>query len=239
MEVFLQGMVQGLTEFLPVSSSGHLVLMSELFGFRGDLPFVAFLHLGTFFAVFLFTFKKIIFALKRPRIILMLIASTIPAGIVWIFFKDALEKSFRPGILPITFSITATFLVIGSAKFGKKKMEDMNILDAIVIGLFQALALFPGISRSGMTISAALLLGYDPEDSVYYSFLLSLPATFAGGILNLKGAGAQATAGLLSSLFFGLLALFLVKRSAISRKFHLFSYYLFIVAVISYYGVML
>ena len=238
MDAFLQGMVQGLTEFLPISSSGHLVLMSELFGFRGDLPFVAFLHLGTFLAVLIFTFKKLIFAFRSPKIILMLIISTIPAGIVWIIFKRAVENSFKPEILPITFSLTAAFLVIGSARFGNKKMENMNAIDALIIGVFQAFALLPGISRSGMTISSALLLGYDPEDSVYYSFLLSLPATLAGGVLNLKGAGAHATAGLLSSLFFGLLALFLVKKSTISRKFHLFSYYLFFIAVISYYGVM-
>ncbi len=233
----VQGMVQGLTEFLPVSSSGHLVLFSYLFGLRGDLPFVAFLHLGTFFAVFIFTFKKIIFVLKKPLLIIMLVISTIPAGIVYMIFKDSVEKSFNPKTLPLAFSVTALFLMFASIRTGEKKMEDVSILDATLIGIAQAFALFPGISRSGMTISAALLLGYKGEDAVYYSFLLSLPATLVGGIMNIEGAGAQATLGLISSLLFGLLALFLVKRIVNVGKFHLFSYYLSFVAILTYFEV--
>ena len=237
MGAFVQGIVQGLSEFLPISSSGHLVLFSYLFGLRGDLPFVAFLHLGTFVAVFLFTIKKIFLALRRPWLLFVLIISTIPAGVVYILFKDAVEESFNPKNLPLMFSITAAILLLASVKSGDKKMVKMSVLDATIIGIAQAFALFPGISRSGMTISAALLLGYDREDAVYYSFLLSLPATFAGGVLNIKGAGAQATLGLVSSLVFGLLALFLVKKIVRVGKFHMFSYYLMFVSLISYFGV--
>lgn len=237
MGAFIQGIVQGLSEFFPISSSGHLVLFSHLFGLRGDLPFVAFLHLGTFFAVFLFTIKKIILALKKPWLLLVLIISTIPAGAVYFLFKDVVEESFNPKNLPLMFSITSTILLIASVKEGKKKMVKMSLLDATIIGFAQAFALFPGISRSGMTISAALLLGYEREDAVYYSFLLSLPATLAGGILNIKGAGAQATLGLISSLIFGLLALFLIKKIVSIGKFHIFAYYLTFVALISYFGV--
>ncbi len=236
MDAFLQGIVQGLTEFLPVSSSGHLVLMS-LFGFRGDLPFVAFLHLGTFFAVLAFTFKELLKVLRNLRLIVALIVSTAPAALVWILFKDAVERSFNPRVLPLTFSVTALFLLLASVKSGNKRMEDITFLDALIIGVFQAFALLPGISRSGMTISAALLLGYSPESAVYYSFLMSLPATLAGGILNVEGAGTQAMLGLVSSLLFGLLALFLVRKAVFSGKFHLFSYYLVAVSIFAYFGV--
>jgi undecaprenyl-diphosphatase len=237
MGAIIQGTIQGLTEFLPISSSGHLVLFSYLFGLRGDLPFVALLHLGTFFAVLIFTSKKILYVLMRPKIILMLIISTIPAGIVWVLFKDAVEKSFNAKLLPLTFSITASFLLLASVVKGNKKMDDMGIVDALIIGIAQAFALLPGISRSGMTISAALLLGYEAEDSIYYSFLLSLPTTFAGGILNIEGAGAQGILGLIFSFAFGLLALFLVKKAVKTGEFHLFSYYLSFVAFLSYFGV--
>ncbi len=237
MGAFIQGIVQGLSEFFPISSSGHLVLFSYMFGFRGDLPFVAFLHLGTFIAVFLFTLKKIILALKKPWLLFMLIISTIPAGVVYLLFKDTVEESFNPRNLPLMFSITAAILLVASVKNGSKKMINMSILDATIIGLAQAFALFPGISRSGMTISAALLLGYEGEDSVYYSFLLSLPATLAGGILNIKGVGGQATLGLVSSLLFGLLALFLVKKIVKVKKFHAFAYYLVLVSTLSYFEV--
>ncbi len=238
MGAFIQGIVQGLSEFFPISSSGHLVLFSYMFGLRGDLPFVAFLHLGTFIAVFFFTLKKIILAFKKPWLLLVLTISTIPAGAVYFLFKDSVEKSFNPKNLPLMFSITATVLLIASVKDGSKKMVKMSILDATIIGLAQAFALFPGISRSGMTISTALLLGYEGEDAVYYSFLLSLPATLAGGILNIKGVGGQeATLGLVSSLLFGLFALFLVKKIVKVKKFHAFAYYLAFVSILSYFEV--
>ena len=237
MGAFVQGIVQGLSEFFPISSSGHLVLFSYMFGLRGDLPFVAFLHLGTFIAVFIFTFKKIILAFKKPWLLLVLTISTIPAGAVYFIFKDTVEKSFNPKNLPLMFSITAAILLIASVKEGNKKMIDMSILDATIIGLAQAFALFPGISRSGMTISTALLLGYEGEEAVYYSFLLSLPATLGGGVLNIKGVGGQATLGLVSSLLFGLLALFLVKKIVKIKKFHSFAYYLAFVSILSYFEV--
>lgn len=237
MGAFVQGIVQGLSEFLPISSSGHLVLFAYLFGLRGDLPFVAFLHLGTFVAVFFFTIKKIFLALRKPWLLFVLIISTIPAGVVYFAFKDTVEEAFNPKNLPLMFSITAAILLMASVRDGNKKMVNMSVLDATIIGLAQAFALFPGISRSGMTISAALLLGYSREDAVYYSFLLSLPVTLAGGILNIKGAGAQAFLGLVSSLVFGLLALFLVKKIVRVGKFHLFSYYLVFISFITYFEV--
>ena len=235
MDAIIQGTVQGLTEFLPVSSSGHLELLSKLFGMRGDLPFVAFLHLGTFFAVFIFTFKHILKVLRSFKLLSLLFVSTIPAVLVGVLFEDLIEKIFNPSVLPYSFTITAALLVIGSSQRGKKRMEEMDVWDALLIGVAQAIAIIPGISRSGSTIAAALILGYSPEDSLYYSFLMSLPVTFGAGILKFQGAGASALVGLTFSFLFGLLALFLIRFSIIKDKFHVFSYYLLSIAALSFF----
>ncbi len=236
MDAIIQGILQGLTEFLPISSSGHLELASRLFGFRGGIDFVAALHLGTFFAVFIFSFKKLIFALKRPRLILALFISTLPAFVVGVFLEDAIEKFFNYTILPYSFALTALFLLLGSASNGNKKMEDMNFVDALVIGLFQAAAVVPGLSRSGLTIASAMYLGYGMEDALYYSFLMSLPVTFGAGILKFQGAGNAALVGFFFSFIFGLLALFLLRTSVYKEKFHLFGYYLIFVSLVSYFA---
>ncbi len=234
MGAVIQGIVQGLTEFLPISSSGHLEVFSKVFGFRGDLSFVALLHLGTFFAVFIFAFKKLVFAFKKPWVLFMLFISTLPAVIFGMLFEDVVEKSFNAEILPITFSITAFFLLIGSVSSGRKKMEEMSWIEALLIGFAQLLALFPGISRSGMTISAALLLGYTFEDALYYSFLMALPVTLGAGILKFQGAGTPGLVGLVFSFLFGLLALFLLKKSVYLGKLHVYGYYLVGVSLVSF-----
>ena len=235
MDAVFQGIVQGLTEFLPVSSSGHLELFSLLFGFRGDLSFVAFLHLGTFIAVLIFSFKKLLYVFEKPMIMAMLIISTIPAVVFGLIFEEMIEKSFNPKVLPVTFSITAAFLLLGSVMDGKKKMEEMHWVDALLIGFAQVLALVPGISRSGMTIAAALILGYDLEDSLYYSFLMALPVTLGAGLLKFQGAGTPGLVGLTFSFLFGLLALFLLRKSVYSCKLHYFGYYLIGVSLISFF----
>ncbi len=235
MEAFIQGLVQGLTEFLPVSSSGHLVFLSKVFGFRGDLSYVAMLHLGTFFAVFIFTFKKLMYVLKRWKLIVMLMISTIPAAIVGVFFENYVEEVFSYSVLPLSFSLTAVFLLFASVFNGKKAMDDMTWWDALIIGIAQAIAVIPGLSRSGLTIAAAIIIGYRREDALYYSFLMSLPVTFGAGVLNFEGAGASGLVGLLFSFIFGLLALFLLKKIVIMNKFHLFGYYLLVIAMISYF----
>jgi len=235
MEAFIQGLVQGLTEFLPVSSSGHLVFLSKIFGFRGDLSYVAMLHLGTFFAVFIFTFQKLLYVLKRWKLILMLIISTIPAAVVGVFFENYVEEAFNYSVLPLSFSLTAVFLLFASVFDGKKSMDDMTWWDALIIGISQAVAVVPGISRSGLTIAAAIMIGYKREDALYYSFLMSLPVTLGAGVLNFEGAGASGLVGLIFSFLFGLLALFLLKKIVVTNKIHLFGYYLLIIAMTSYF----
>ncbi len=231
----IQGIVQGLTEFLPISSSGHLVFLGDLFGLRSDLAFVAFLHLGTFLAVFIFSFKNLIRVLKRPRLLIPLSISTLPAVVVGLWFGDAVESSFRISVLPITFSITAAFLGLSRGRSGSKKMEDMSIFDALMIGLAQALAVFPGISRSGLTIATAMLLGYDWKESMYYSFLLSLPVILGAGLLESGKMNFHALPGFISAFVFGMVGLYMVKFLIEKRTFHLFGYYLVMIAILTYF----
>lgn len=192
----LLGLIQGLTEFLPVSSSGHLVLAQTLLpGF--DAPpaaFDALLHGGTMMAVVAYFYRdilKIISDLKRPaeggfRMPALLIVGSIPIGVLGVFYLDAIESLFTsPKIASIGLLITAGLLTV-ALRFGKgnKQLNEMIMKNALLIGCFQALAIVPGISRSGATISIALVLGFAGTEAARFSFLLSLPAIAGAMILE-------------------------------------------------------
>ena len=192
LEAVILGVVQGLTEFLPVSSSGHLVLMQKMFGINEPgLFFDTMLHFGTLMAVFAVLWKDIWEILKKPVQSLtgFLILATIPAVIAAFLFKDVIENIFITGkFLGICFIITAALLT-AAEKLSRKKTPDneekkMNYLDALVIGLMQAIAIPPGISRSGATISGALFRKLDRDFAARFSFLLSIPAILGAVLLQ-------------------------------------------------------
>jgi undecaprenyl-diphosphatase len=206
-ESIILGIIQGLTEFLPVSSTAHLVIIPELLGWKSgllnSLTFDVALHLGTLLAVVTYFFKDTIdlisgfvrgiyrrdFAAdKRARFSLLVFLGTIPAGILGVLLEKWVETKFRtPGVL------AAMLLVVGilmwySEKRAKrdKKVDSLTVRDALIVGFAQALALVPGTSRSGITISSGLLLGYDREDSARFSFLLSIPVIAGAAVLKLR-----------------------------------------------------
>jgi len=217
-EAVILGIVQGLTEFLPVSSSGHLVLMQKIFGVTEPaLFFDTMLHAGTLLAVFLVLWKDIWVIIRRPIQPLtgLLILATIPTVIAALVFKDAVEHAFESGqFLGFSFLLTASLLCaaellsrrqisaqahIGDGN-GPKKAKDMNWLDALVIGLLQAVAIIPGVSRSGATISGALSRGLDRDFTARFSFLLSIPAILGAVLFQAKdlitdGAAAAGSLG--------------------------------------------
>ncbi|MRR31153.1 undecaprenyl-diphosphatase UppP, partial [bacterium] len=207
LQSIILGIVQGLTEFLPVSSSAHLVLIPYLLKWEIPasqvFPFDVLVQLGTLAAVILFFwqdlwqiirafFSGIVkgkpFASFESRMGWYLIAATIPAGLAGLLLKSKVEEAFNSPVTTALFLfVTAIFLFIAE-KVGKrqKNLSQMNWLDAVIIGLFQAVSIFPGVSRSGSTISGGMIRQYDRPTAARFSFLMSIPIMLAAGALSLK-----------------------------------------------------
>jgi len=240
------GVVQGLTEFLPVSSSGHLVITQH---FMSDfeqpgLLFDVVLHLGTLGAVLLYFHSEVGLLLSglRPgsegvtgrKLIGLLIVGTVPAVIAALSFKDAIESSFEGlAVVGPALIVTGSWLLLTSKTGkGRRGLTEITTTDAAVVGLCQSVALVPGISRSGSTIGAGLMRGLDHTAAARFSFLLSIPAIVGAAVFNLKDvssvSGAVWTsylAGFATAFAVGYVAIGLVIRFLESKKFHLFGYY--------------
>ena len=212
LESFILGIIQGLTEFLPISSTGHLYLGRNLFGLQeAGLLLDTMLHVGTLLAVFVFYKDEFIKILKKPfsKLTFLLVIGTIPAVIFGLAFKDYIDEISKTGVtIGWEFLITGVFLWLAdSAKNGYKKMDDISYKDALIIGTFQAVAIMPAISRSGMTIVAALWRKLDRETAAYFSFLLSTPAIAGAIVLQSKDLlEGQGEAISLSALLVGIVA---------------------------------
>ena len=180
-EIIFLGLIQGLTEFLPISSTGHLILAQRLFNLFSSLSFDAFIHLGSFLAIIVYFWKdlKEIWNYKW-----FIVISAIPGGIAGLLFEHIVEEYFRiPLVVALSLIIMSIPMILGEF-FGKKQFEIKNLTytKALIIGLFQALALIPGTSRSGITISAGLLLGLKREVSAKFSFLAGAPLILGAGL---------------------------------------------------------
>lgn len=210
------GIVQGLTEFLPVSSSGHLVLTQKILGIsEPPLLMDTMLHLGTLVAVFIVLWKDIWELLKRPfqRLVWLLIAATVPTVAIALAFKDLIENAFHSGsTLGWEFLITAAVLV-GSERLAARRAsvrrteKDMGFPDALIIGTLQGVAIMPAISRSGLTIAGALARNLDRSFAAKFSFLLSIPAILGAVVFQAKdlAEGASAGGGLSAPILVGTL----------------------------------
>ncbi len=184
----LLGLVQGLTEFLPVSSTAHLLLLGEALGLdpeRFGLSFTVALHLGTALAVLLYFARtwiglvQDVFAL-RLRLPLLIVAGTIPAVLAGLALQSAIEGGLRDPAYVATFLIIGSIVFIAAERFtiARRPLESIGFIDALVMGVAQAIALLPGISRSGITISAGLYQGVRRPDATRFSFLLATPVIF-------------------------------------------------------------
>lgn len=204
-QVIVLSIVQGLTEFLPVSSSGHLRIVSELFwGEDAGASFTAVIQLGTEAAVLVF-FARTIWEILRGwfkgvfnpeergqdyRMGWMVIIGTIPVGLIGFFGRDLIREGLRNLWITATVLVLFSFVFILAERYGKKErtMEDMGIKDALIMGFWQCLSLIPGVSRSGATISGGLFLNIDREVATKFSFLLAIPAVVASGLFSLPDA---------------------------------------------------
>lgn len=237
------GIVQGLTEFLPISSSGHLLLFSKILNIEPpSILFDLILHLGTLIAVLIYFRKLIIQNIKNYKLIFLIILSTLITGILYLIFNSYFEKSFEEfSYLPFFFIITSFFLLFFYLKNKRTKtLNSISFYDAIIIGLFQGIAILPGISRSGFTFISSLLVGMKDEDAFKYSFLLSIPAILLSFLYKtyeyIKNPFPMNSSGLilgcLFSFIFGALSINLFYRFVKIRKFIYFSIYLFVLGLI-------
>ncbi len=183
------GLIQGLTEFLPISSSGHLVLAEKMLGVHSNISFGIALHIATLIAVFVVFHKDLWEMIKKPfgKVPLLIIAGTIPTVLIAIIFKDVIEKAFSSGnTIGVEFLITGLIILYIGSRSGEKKLEDMKLSDATLIGVAQGVAIMPAISRSGLTLAAGLSRNIDRESAIRYSFLLSIPAILGSAVFDIK-----------------------------------------------------
>ena len=215
-QVLVLAIIQGLTEFLPISSSAHLALTPWLFGWKDQgLEFDIALHFGTLFSVLIYFFRDWLRILangigfpnlailgpdpsldRNPRMLWYLIAATIPAGVAGLLFKDTVESTLRSPYVMGTMLITVGLVMWAAERFARheRTMGEMSMKDCLFIGFAQALALIPGTSRSGITITAGLFRNLDRATAARFSFLLSTPIVAAAavkGLLDLRKHGAM------------------------------------------------
>ena len=237
------GIVQGLTEFLPVSSSGHLVLLENIFGIENNvILFDIVLHLATVFAV-IFVYKKTIleiiknpFGEKSQKILF----ASLPTFIIALMFKSFFENSFNGNLLVIGFTVTAVFLIITQVVSEKEyQYRKLSSGNAIVIGVFQGFALMPGISRSGSTITSAIVQGVKRDEAAEFSFLLSVPVILGSlffELLKLKSMVINIPAysfvvGFFFALLSGIFAIKVMLKVIKKAKYYGFAIYLILLSI--------
>lgn len=245
LQAFLLGIIQGISEFLPISSSGHLVLLQNFLGLNGSqLTFNILVHFATLLAVIIFFWKKLL-SLNIKEVIIIAIAN-IPTMIVGFLLKDKLEIIFsKVNLVALMLIFTAFFNFISDRKLNKQtptKNQQPNIKQAGIIGLFQALAIIPGISRSGSTIFAGLTSGLSRLSAFEFSFLLSIP-TIAGAsflqaldLLNNSQTDLNFLVlfiGFITAFITGLLSLSLFKKIMNKAKLEIFAWYCLILGLLT------
>lgn len=245
-EAVILGLVQGLTEFLPVSSSGHLVITQNIFGISGDvLVFDSFVHLGTLVAVFAAFWSDIVALLKKPfcRFTYLIILGTIPAALMGVFLDDFFTSLFSSLIaVAIALIITGILLMISDRFDGTKTINEMKYTDALVIGLFQGCAITPGLSRSGSTIFGALLCGLKRSEAARFSFILSIPIIMGAAAKQIYDSLSTTTAtstiewtyflGAAVAALCGYAAIRIFLKLLEKKSMRYFSYYVWLVAAI-------
>ena len=236
------GIVQGLTEFLPISSSFHLVLVPYIMEWKyPPVSFSVFLHFGTLISILSY-YRSQLKMFLNIRFLILVFFATLPAGFFGIVFKNHIEKIFEsPLHSSIFLIITGIILWIGDKLKGNKKIETMSIKQSFLIGIAQAFALFPGISRSGSTIICAMLLGFNREESAKFSFLIAIPAILGATGLKIFDAIRPCEnlpvlihlTGIITSSVFGFIAIATLLKILKEKSLKIFSCYCFLVGGIS------
>lgn len=248
-QAFFLGLVQGLTEFLPISSSGHLVLGEHLLNIQsGDITFEVAVHIGTLLAVLVY-FRQDLCAVvvdffrggKMRRAGWMLLLATVPTGLIGFGFKDLFESLFAaPRFAAAGLLVTSLILFLAEKiKRGDRPLSKVRSLDALLVGLLQGFAIIPGISRSGSTIAAGLWVGMSRDAAARFSFLLSIPAILGAAVLQAgdfqrvdPGQYLPMAVGIIASAISGYLAIGILMRVLRQGKLYGFSIYTSLVGIL-------
>lgn len=253
LEAIFLGIVQGLTEWFPVSSSGHLALFQNLFGWDVPVLFDIYLHLGTLIVLFIFFWDLIkdIFAdlvrmdfqTENSKIAGFIVIGTIVTGIMGLVFHDAFSSMFT-NLLYVGFAFIFTGIILLLSNRKRIVRKRLNLWDSIVIGFFQGLALMPGVSRSGATIGVGLFRGLDKVKVAKFSFLMSIPAIIGATIIESFGVSEMAwpflmanfgviITGIIFSAITGYICLKLLMKLIEKGKFHYFAYYTIALGIVT------
>jgi len=251
-EAIFLGIIQGLTEFLPISSSGHLTLFQNLLGFENLNQYIIFdlvCHLGTLCAIFLIFFSQIQKTMTTDRSrLLQVIVATLPLFPLVLILKQIKNVFDQPQYLGYCFLLSALLLYLGirlGSTSSQETLEKRKWKNPFIIGVFQAIAILPGVSRSGSTISIARILGYSPQEAVTFSFLLAIPAILGGITLETAQivfkkhslvaplGWMQYTAGFFTSFGVGYFSLKLLMKLAVQNQFIYFVWYCLIIGIVT------
>ena len=250
-QTIILGLIQGVTEWLPISSTGHLRLTEHFLDLKVPILFDVLLHAGTLIVTLLFfhkDIKNILVALgkrdfktENGKLIPLIIVGTIPTALIGLIFGNAIEALFS-NLVPIAGAFVICGVVLYSSKIGNEKKESIGYLEALVIGTAQGIAIIPGISRSGLTIAVALLLGTKREKAFKFSFLLSVPAIIGAlgltlyeqhAALVLAGVGwTEILVGVAVSMVVGYFALNLLRKIIAHKKFYFFAFYCWLLSIV-------
>ncbi len=241
LHAFVLGIVQGLTEFLPVSSSAHLIIVPWLLGWQDPgLAFDVALHLGTLLALLIYYWRQwlamaaSIFNGDRAnrRLLFLLIVASVPGAIIGVLFEKQAESTFRsPLLIAITLALMGLALwLFDYLRPQRRGITEIGFIDALLIGLSQAFAIIPGVSRSGATITTARLVSMNREDAANFSFLMATPIIAGAGLLEARhlfhsGAGSAVALGFVAAAVFGLLAIGGLIRFVRTRTYGPFAWY--------------
>jgi len=237
----LLGIVQGLTEFLPVSSSGHLVILQKILGIHAhEVAISVVLHLGTLLAVIIFFWKDILNLLKNFRLFSLVAVVVTITGVIGVLGKDFFESLFNsPKLVGLTWIFTG-LLLISTKRITHLNRDKLNFKDALILGLTQSVAIVPGISRSGITISTLFFRKINRSLAFSFSFLVAIPIILGAVILEVrkievipKNDIVNLGIGFVFSLFAGLIALLFLRIVIEKAKFYYFGYYCLLMAAVT------
>ncbi|UCG35593.1 MAG: undecaprenyl-diphosphate phosphatase [Candidatus Omnitrophota bacterium] len=241
MKFLFLGLIQGLTEFLPISSSGHLYLAKRLLELKENLlSYFVLLHIATLLAILIMLSKRVKVAIKDKRLLGHLAVITVITAAMGWGIRNLLFASFNGKFL-VAFCFLINGIILLSIKNGlhRRTSNDMRLRDSLVLGLVQGFAIFPGISRSGITISSLLRRGFKREEAFYISFLMAIPILVIAFLSECKGlfsvaiSPAYIAGGFFIAFISGIIALRIVKHTVVSARFKNFGYYSLVIFLVS------